>query len=39
MELVPREEFDVHTKVLAQKREKLEALEKRLAKIEKAHKK
>jgi len=39
MDLVTREEFDVQTKVLARSREKLEALEKRLAKIEKAHKK
>lgn len=39
MDLVTREEFDVQTKVLARSREKLEALEKRLAKIEKTHKK
>lgn len=35
MDLVTRDEFDVQTKVLARSREKLEALEKRLAELEK----
>jgi len=34
LDLVTREEFDVQTKVLARTREKLEALEKKLAEIE-----
>lgn len=39
MDLVTRDEFDAQTKVLARSREKLEALEKRLEKIEKSPKK
>ncbi|MDF2529494.1 MAG: yqiC [Gammaproteobacteria bacterium] len=34
LDLVTREEFDVQTKVLARTREKLEALEKKLAELE-----
>jgi BMFP domain-containing protein YqiC len=34
LDLVTREEFDVQSKVLARTREKLEALEKRLAELE-----
>ncbi len=35
MDLIPREEFDVQTGVLKKTREKLEAIEKKLSKIEK----
>jgi BMFP domain-containing protein YqiC len=35
LNLVTREEFDVQTKVLARTRQKLEALEKQLAELEK----
>lgn len=35
LDLVTREEFDVQTKVLARSREKLEALEKTVAELEK----
>ena len=35
LDLVTREEFDVQTAVLAKTREKLEALEKRVAELEK----
>ena len=35
LELVTREEFDVQAKVLARTREKLEALEKKVAELEK----
>lgn len=35
LKLVTREEFDVQTKVLARTRQKLEALEKQLAELEK----
>ncbi|MEZ5477409.1 MAG: accessory factor UbiK family protein [Thiolinea sp.] len=37
MNLVTREEFDIQTAVLQRTREKLEALEKRLAELEQAH--
>ncbi len=37
MDLVTREEFDVQTQVLARTRAKLEALEQRIAEIEKRH--
>lgn len=36
MELVSREEFDIQTEVLRKTREKLQALEKRLAELEEA---
>lgn len=36
MELVSREEFDIQTEVLRKTREKLQALEKRLAELEAA---
>lgn len=36
MDLVTREEFDTQTKVLARTREKLEALEQKIAELEKA---
>lgn len=39
MDLVTRSEFDTQTKVLTRSREKLEALEKRLTKLEKERKK
>ncbi len=38
MDLVTREEFDVQSQVLARTREKLEALEKRVAELEAARK-
>lgn len=38
MDLVTREEFDVQSQVLARTREKLEALEKRVAELEAAGK-
>jgi ubiquinone biosynthesis accessory factor UbiK len=38
LELVSREEYDVQVQVLARTREKLEALEKRLAQLEAARK-
>lgn len=34
LDLVPREEFDVQAKVLARTRERLEALERRIAELE-----
>lgn len=37
MDLVSREEFDVQTQVLAKTRQKLEALEKKVAEFEKLH--
>ncbi|WP_322521462.1 accessory factor UbiK family protein [Guyparkeria halophila] len=37
MDLVTREEFDVQTQVLARTRAKLEALEQRVAELEKHH--
>jgi len=37
LDLVTREEFDVQTQVLAKTREKLEALEKRVAELEAKH--
>ncbi|MCC5796646.1 MAG: accessory factor UbiK family protein [Methylophaga sp.] len=38
LDLVTREEFEVQTQVLLRTREKLEALEKRVAELEQAHK-
>ena len=37
LDVVPRAEFDVQAKVLARTREKLEALEKKVAELEARH--